>query len=79
VVEVEFLEFSKQQPSVKVVAQSGDALISVAEKAGVVIDLGCNQGNCGVCEVSLTGVLLEQRAPAIGPTILIPFGLHPCT
>jgi ferredoxin len=33
------------------VATPGEVLADVAERAGVDIQLGCNQGNCGVCEV----------------------------
>ncbi|KAL6748609.1 hypothetical protein V8C86DRAFT_2873506 [Haematococcus lacustris] len=37
----------------RVAALSGEHLIDVASRAGVDISLGCNQGNCGICEVEL--------------------------
>mmetsp|Transcript_17849 Transcript_17849/g.49901 ORF Transcript_17849/g.49901 Transcript_17849/m.49901 type:complete len:142 (-) Transcript_17849:433-858(-) len=41
------------EEGVTVEACSGDPFTQVAEAAGVDIPLGCNQGNCGVCEVEV--------------------------
>lgn len=35
-------------------ARPGDNLADVAIAAGVDVSLGCNQGNCGVCELNFT-------------------------
>jgi predicted molibdopterin-dependent oxidoreductase YjgC len=38
-----------------VVAQPGEALLTVAQRAGVTIPTGCMMGSCHACEVELNG------------------------
>jgi ferredoxin len=40
---------------VKVLAQAGEALLDVADRAGIVIPTGCLMGSCHACEVEMDG------------------------
>jgi ferredoxin len=40
---------------VKIFAQAGEALLDVADRAGIVIPTGCLMGSCHACEVEMDG------------------------
>jgi ferredoxin len=41
--------------NVTVLAQAGEPVLQVAERAGVVIPTGCLMGSCHACEVEMNG------------------------
>jgi ferredoxin len=47
------VQITFQPDQITVTAEVGEALLSVAERAGVEIPTGCCQGSCGACEVVL--------------------------
>jgi ferredoxin len=48
---------------VTVVAEAGEPLLAVADRAGVVIPTGCLMGSCHACEVDLTIEPTDDTAP----------------
>lgn len=52
--------FVEQKKSVT--AMPGEVLADVFLKADVDLELGCNQGNCGVCEVGFCAAGLWKRS-----------------
>ncbi|TAD74978.1 MAG: (2Fe-2S)-binding protein [Oscillatoriales cyanobacterium] len=56
---------------VTVVAEAGEPLLAVADRAGVVIPTGCLMGSCHACEVDLTiEAVLGNTPPTPEPATL---------
>lgn len=56
-------------------AEAGESLLTVADRAGVVIPTGCLMGSCHACEVEMNGEEVRSCITAIPDTSEITINL----
>jgi ferredoxin len=57
------------------VAESGEPLLKVADRAGIVIPTGCLMGSCHACEVEMNGEEVRSCITALPDTAEITINL----